>query len=106
MKTIKQQLRRFERIEGCLYDDKQMGLISEEKYKQKVEHLHNEIDGLQIRLSRLEEVEEGISIVTEKPTSLRELYDGESKVGRRIIMRELFVMTVFDGHVEFASLRK
>ena len=106
MKTIKQQLRRFERMEGCLYDDKLMGLISEEKYKQKVEHLHNEIDGLQIRLSRLEELGTGARVVTEKPTSLRELYDGESKVGRRIIMRELFVMTVFDGHVEFASLRK
>jgi DNA invertase Pin-like site-specific DNA recombinase len=106
IKTIKQQQRRFERMEDCLYDDKLTGLISEEKYKQKVEHLHNEIDGLQIRLSRLEEVEEGISIVTEKPTSLRELYNGESKVGRRIIMRELFVMTVLDDHVQFASLRK
>lgn len=106
MKMIKQQLRRLERMEDCLYDDRLAGLVSEEKYKQKFEHLYNEIDGLKRRLSRLEEVEEGISIITEKPTSLRKLYDGESKVGRRIIMRELFVMTVFDGHVEFATLRK
>lgn len=106
MKTIEQQLRRLERMEDSLYDDKLAGLISEEKYKQKLERLHNEIDGLQIRLSRLEGVEEGTSVVTEKPTSLRGLYEGESKVGKRIIMRELFVMTVVDGHVRFASLRK
>ncbi len=106
MKTIEQQLRRLERMEDCLYDDRLAGLVSDEKYKQKLEHLHNEINYLRIRLSRLEEVEKGISIITEKPTSLRKLYDGESKVGRRIIMRELFVMTVFDGHVEFATLRK
>ncbi len=106
MKTIEQQLRRLERMEDCLYDDRLAGLVSNEKYKQKLEHLHNEINYLRIRLSRLEEVEKGISIITEKPTSLRKLYDGESKVGRRIIMRELFVMTVFDGHVEFATLRK
>lgn len=105
MKTIEQQLRRLERMEDCLYDDKLAGLISEEKYKQKVEHLHTEIDGLQIRLSRLEGVAEGTSVVTEKPTSLRGLYEGEPKVGKRIIMRELFVMTVLDGHVQFASLR-
>jgi hypothetical protein len=106
IKTIEQQLRRLERKEDCLYDDRLAGLVSDEKYKQKLEHLHNEINYLRIRLSRLEEVEKGISIITEKPTSLRKLYDGESKVGRRIIMRELFVMTVFDGHVEFATLRK
>ena len=106
MKTIEQQLRRLERMEDCLYDDRLAGLVSDEKYKQKLEHLHNEINYLRIRLSRLEEAEKGISIITEKPTSLRKLYDGESKVGRRIIMRELFVMTVFDGHVEFATLRK
>jgi hypothetical protein len=106
MKTIEQQLRRLERMEDCLYDDRLAGLVSDEKYKQKLEHLHNEINYLRIRLSRLEEVEKGISILTEKPTSLRELYNGESRVGRRIIMRELFVMTVLDGHVEFATLRK
>lgn len=106
MKAIEQQLRRLERMEDCLYDDRLAGLVSDEKYKKKLEHLHNEIDYLRIRLSRLEEVEKGISIITERPTSLRKLYDGESKVGRRIIMRELFVITVFDGHVEFATLRK
>jgi hypothetical protein len=106
MKTIEQQLRRLERMEDCLYDDRLAGLVSEEKYEQKRERLHIEINYLRIRLSRLEEVEKGISIITEKPTSLRELYDGESRVGRRIIMRELFVMTVLDGHVEFATLRK
>ena len=105
MKTIEQQLRRYERMEDSLYDDKLAGLISEEKYKQKVEHAHTEIEGLQIRLSRLEGVAEGTSVVTKKPTSLRGLYEGEPKVGKRIIMRELFVMTVLDGHVQFASLR-
>ncbi|MBH1956456.1 recombinase family protein [Candidatus Saccharibacteria bacterium] len=106
MKAIEQQLRRCERMEDCLYDDKLTGQISEEKYKQKVEHLHNEIDGLRIRLSRLEELGTGARVVTQEPTSLRELYDGESKVGRRIIMRELFIMTVLDGQVRFASLKE
>lgn len=106
MKTIEQQLRRLGHMEDCLYDDRLAGLVSTEKYKRKVKRLHNETDYLRMRLSRLEEVEADALAILEKPTSLRDMYDSESKVGRRIIMRELFVMSVLEGHVEFASLRE
>lgn len=105
MKMIKQRVRRLEQMEDCLYDDKLAGLISEERYKQKADKLHGELDHLRMRLDRLEQVESQVRVSVDKPTSLCELYASESKVGKRIIMQKLFAITLHNGQARFVSLK-
>lgn len=105
IKMVKQRVRRLEQMEDCLYDDKLTGLISEQKYKQKVDKLHGELDHLRMRLDRLEQVESQAQVSVDKPTSLCELYASESKVGKRIIMQELFAITVRSGQARIVSLK-
>ena len=105
MKTIKQQINRMERMEDSLYDDKLSNLISEQRYKQKVDKLHDELDYLRMRLDRLELVESQTPVANDKPTSLSSLYAGESKIGKRIIMQKLFKITTRSGLPLFVPVK-
>lgn len=105
MKTIKQQINRMERMEDSLYDDKLSNLTSEQRYKQKVDKLHNELDYLRMRLDRLELVESQTPVTNDKPTSLSDLYVSESKIGKRIIMQKLFKITTRGGLALFVPVK-
>ncbi|OYW41912.1 hypothetical protein B7Z28_01975 [Candidatus Saccharibacteria bacterium 32-45-3] len=105
IKMIKQRVRRLERMEDCLYDDKLAGLISEQRYKQKADKMHDELDYLRMRLDRLEKVESRVQVSVDRPTSLCALYTSESKAGKRIIMQKLFVITLRSGQARFVSLK-
>jgi site-specific DNA recombinase len=105
MKTIKQQINRMERMEDSLYDDKLSNLISEQRYKQKVDKLRNELDYLRMRLNRLEQVESQTPVSNDKPASLSDLYVSESKIGKRIIMQKLFKITMKDGQALFMPVK-
>lgn len=105
MKTIKQQIDRMERMEDTLYDDKLSNLISEQKYKQKVDKLHDELSYLHIRLNRLEQVESQAPVANDTPASLSDLYMSESKIGKRIIMQKLFKITMKDGQALFVPIK-
>lgn len=105
IKMIKQRVRRLEQMEDCLYDDKLAGLISEQKHKQKADKMHDELDHLRMRLDRLEKVESRVRVSVDKPKSLCELYAGESKVGKRIIMQKLFAITLCSGRAQIVSLK-
>ena len=105
MKTIKQQINRMERMEDSLYDDKLSNLISEQRYKQKVDKLHDELDYLRMRLDRLELVESQTPVANDKPTSLSGLYVSESKIGKRIIMQKLFKITTRGGLPLFVPVK-
>lgn len=105
MKTIKQQINRMERMEDSLYDDKVSNLISEQRYKQKVDKLHNELDYLRMRLDRLEQVESQTPVADDKPVSLLDLYVSESKIGKRIIMQKLFKITMKGGRALFVPVK-
>lgn len=56
---------------------------------------------LRQRLDRLEEVEGAGNIVCEKPRTLRDMYLGEPKNGKRLIIQELFDVRVLGGRVIF-----
>lgn len=105
MKTIKQRINRMERMEDSLYDDKLSNLISEQRYKQKVDKLHDELDYLRMRLDRLELVESQTPVANDKPTSLSGLYVSESKIGKRIIMQKLFKITTKGGLPLFVPVK-
>ncbi len=105
MKTIKQQINRMERIEDSLYDDKLSNLISEQRYKQKADKLHDELDYLRMRLGRLELVESQTPVANDKPTSLSGLYVSESKIGKRIIIQKLLKITIRGGLPVFVSIK-
>lgn len=105
MRMITQQIGRLERMEDCLYDDKLGGFITGQKYEQKIEKLQENLGRLKERLGRLENTESEAKLEN-NPESLQSLYENESKVGKRIIMKELFTMTVVKGCVEFALLKK
>jgi site-specific DNA recombinase len=105
MKMIKQQINRMERMEDSLYDDKLSNLISEQRYKQKVDKLHDELDYSRMRLDRLELVESQTPVTNDKPTSLSDLYGSESKIGKRIIMQKLFKITTRGGLPLFVPVK-
>jgi site-specific DNA recombinase len=100
-KHIKQQVRRLERIEDNLYEDKLSGIIGEQKYVQKIDQLHDEIAILQARLTIIDELERTASVSGARPSSIRELYLGESKTGKRSIIAELFKLNYQNGIVQF-----
>jgi DNA invertase Pin-like site-specific DNA recombinase len=106
MKMIKHQIHRLEGMEDRLYDDKLAGLISELKYSEKVEQLSDELSYLRLRFNNLEQIESQTQVVVNQPTTLCELYAGESKTGKRIILLELLTMIVIEGRVVFSPLRK
>jgi DNA invertase Pin-like site-specific DNA recombinase len=106
IKMIKQQIRRLERMEDNLYDDKLSGLISEQAYGQKAERLRDELSYLQLRLDNLERIESQTQVAVDRPATLTELYESESKTGKRIILLELFVMTATEGRAVFSPLAK
>lgn len=99
IKMIQQQIRRLERIEDNLYDDKLAGTLDEQKYSQKTKTIQDELSTLRQRLDRLAEVEVKTRRPKE-PSTLRELYMGESKTGKRQITQELFSLRFSEGHVE------
>lgn|GEM_PF-6046553 len=88
-----------------MYDDKLSNLISEQRYKQKVDKLHDELDYLRMRLDRLELVESQTPVANDKPTSLSGLYVSESKIGKRIIMQKLFKITTRGGLPLFVPVK-
>jgi hypothetical protein len=90
-------------MEDNLYDDKLAGLIDGQRYAQKLDELHDELAVLRSRLVNLEATETK-KPEAEKPNSIRELYLGESKTGKRAIIHGLFDMRMRDGGVDF-SLR-
>lgn len=100
MKAIKQRIRRAEQMEDNLYDDKLAGLVDGQRYAQKLDELHNELAVLRSRLVNLGATETKKPEV-EKPNSIRELYLGESKTGKRAIIHGLFDMRMRDGGVDF-----
>ena len=99
-------MRRLERMEDNLSDDKLSGLISEQAYGQKAERLRDELSYLQLRLDHLERIESQTQVAVDRPATLAELYESESKTGKRIILLELFVMTATEGRVVFSPLAK
>lgn len=100
-KHIKQQVRRIERMEDNLYEDKLSGIIGEQKYVQKINQLHDELSILQARLAIIGELERATSVSSERPSSIRELYLGETKTGKRSIIAELFKLNYENGIVQF-----
>lgn len=100
VKHIKQRVRRLERIEDNLYEDKLAGVIDEQKYIQKLDALQSELATLQSRLANLEATELRQSDIIE-PKSIRELYLQESKTGKRVIINELFTPHIQNGGVFF-----
>ncbi|MBL8121308.1 recombinase family protein [Candidatus Saccharibacteria bacterium] len=100
MKAIRQQIKRLERIEDNLYEDKLAGVIGGQKYTDKVAELHDELTILRARLIKLESVDDNRP-AADKSTSIRGLYMGESKIGKRTIIHELFAMCLENGHVRF-----
>lgn len=105
VKMIKQQVRRLERMQDSLYDDRLSSLISEQKYAQKADVLRNDLEYLGERLERLEQVESQTPAANARPTSLLVLYSGESKIGKRIIMQKLFTVTMQAGRAQFVPIK-
>lgn len=106
VKMLTQQIRRLERMEDSLYDDKLSGTISDQKYAQKVNYLKDELAYLKARLERIEDVDIRPRAVKHITSTLSELYSSESKTGKRIIMRELFNITIDKSVVKFSPLKK
>lgn len=99
IKMIHQQIRRLERIEDNLYDDKLAGKLDEQKYSQKSKTIQDELATLRQRLDRLAEAETRPRRPKD-PTTLRALYLSESKTGKRQIIQELFSLRFREGRVE------
>lgn len=100
VKHIKQQMRRLERIEDNLYEDKLAGVIDGQRYTQKLDAIQGELTTLQSRLVNLEATELMRSDIIE-PNSIRGLFLQESKTGKRVIINELFTMHMQNGGVYF-----
>ena len=100
MKMIRQQIRRLERIEDNLYDDKLAGILDEQNYARRVASIQVELVTLRQRLERLEGHEIAAGNRRE-PATLRDMYTGESKNGKRRIIQELFKLKCVAGYVEF-----
>lgn len=98
IRAIRQRIRRAEQMEDNLYEDKLAGVIDNQKYTQKLKELQNELVVLRSRLENLESFEAKQPNI-EKPDSIRELYLRESKTGKRIIIHELFVISMRGGAV-------
>lgn len=98
MRAIRQRIRRAEQMEDNLYEDKLAGVIDNQKYTQKINELQDELVVLRSRLENLESFEEKQPNI-EKPDSIRELYLRESKTGKRIIIHELFTISMQSGAV-------
>ena len=98
MKAIRQRIRRAERMEDNLYDDKLARIITEQKYTQKIDELHKELDTLRSRLENLEATQTKQPDL-ERPSSIRELYLRQSKAGKRVIIHALFAMRLQGGAV-------
>ena len=98
MKAIGQRIRRAEKMEDNLYNDKLAGIITEQRYAQKMDELHKELGTLRSRLENLEATETK-QPDPEKPSSIRELYLRQSKVGKRVIIHALFAMRLQGGAV-------
>ena len=98
MRAIRQRIRRAEQMEDNLYEDKLAGVIDNQKYTQKLKELQDELTVLRSRLENLESLETKQPNI-EKPDSIRELYLRESKTGKRIIIHELFTISMLGGAV-------
>ena len=101
IKLINQRIRRAEQMKDNLYDDKLAGHITDQKFEQKIKEIDNEIDYLLTRLRHLEKMESQVKSVKIKARTINSLYGKESKLNKRIILNELFIMTVFEGRVVF-----
>ena len=85
-------------MEDNLYDDKLARIITEQKYTQKIDELHKELDTLRSRLENLEATQTKQPDL-ERPSSIRELYLRQSKAGKRVIIHALFAMRLQGGAV-------
>lgn len=98
MRAIRKRIRRAEQMEDNLYEDKLAGVIDNQKYAQKLNELQDELVVLRSRMENLESFEARQPNI-EKPDSIRELYLRESKTSKRIIIHELFTISIRGGAV-------
>ncbi|MFZ2545071.1 MAG: recombinase family protein [Candidatus Saccharimonadales bacterium] len=99
MKLIKRQIRRNEAMEDNLYEDKLSGVIGEDKYQTKSREITANIDQLQDRLHRIEAIEGATKTDASTADTLVDLYESESKTGKRIILAKLITIYADKGCV-------
>lgn len=101
VKLVNQRIRRSEQMKDNLYDDKLTGFISDQKFEQKIKEINDEMTNLQTRLYNLEKIESQVNSNSESSNTICSLYENELKPGKRIILNELFDITVHKGKVVF-----
>jgi len=99
MMQIQRQIQRSEHMEDNLYEDKIAGAISEHSYQEKREEIRARLAQLRIRLHRLNIIEGQVKPGVVTAASIKELYESESKQGRRLILANLFKFSLNAGRV-------
>lgn len=96
-KHLRQQQTRLERMIDNLYEDKIAGVMDEQKYTTRATQLQDDITIIEYRLKKIEAVEPKTSNIIEPPKSICELYERESKVGKRMIIAEVLTINFQAG---------
>lgn len=104
MKLIARQIRRSEIVEDNLYEDKISGLITEDLYQKKLEDAEIRLWQLRERLRKLELIEGKTKPREVAAQSVLELYESESKAGKRLILASLLKISLVDGRVNILNI--
>jgi len=78
-------------------EDKIAGVISEDKYLARLAQAQDDITIIEYRLKKIEAVEPKTSDSLEPPKSISELYERESKTGKRMIIAEVLTISFQAG---------
>lgn len=106
MKLLGRQITRTETMIDNLYDDKLAGLITDQTYTHRLDELNDKLTILRSRIVRLETIEGKTKADIVQPSSLLDLYNAESKHGKRFILDHLFNMKFEEGAVKFTLQHK